>query len=79
MRVHRGITLSIKQFEDLGINFVRFLPEPNLPPLVVEPSLVAQLGDQLPELPFQTRQRIKVGQAGGADVPNDLLGAVEDK
>jgi aspartyl-tRNA(Asn)/glutamyl-tRNA(Gln) amidotransferase subunit B len=38
----------------------RFMPEPNLPPLVVSQSLVDRLASQLPELPQHTRARLLV-------------------
>jgi len=37
----------------------RFMPEPNLPPLVLDPSTILHLENSLPELPFQTRLRLQ--------------------
>lgn len=38
----------------------RFMPEPNLPPLVLEPAMVETLKASLPELPSQTRTKLQM-------------------
>ena len=38
----------------------RFMPEPNLPPLVLDPAMVEEIRTNLPRLPAQTRQFLQV-------------------
>lgn len=41
-----------------GAKDYRFFPEPDLPPLVVDDSLIKELGEKLPELPDQLKERL---------------------
>jgi aspartyl-tRNA(Asn)/glutamyl-tRNA(Gln) amidotransferase subunit B len=51
----RGVTRSMRSKEDA--HDYRYFPEPDLPPLVLDPSWVAQLQAALPELPDARRAR----------------------
>lgn len=52
----RGITVSQRTKE--AAHDYRYFPEPDLPPLLLEPVFVEQIGRQLPELPDQRRRRL---------------------
>ncbi len=51
----RGVTMSLRSKEDA--NDYRYFPEPDLPPLNVERSWVAQIAELLPEMPAERRAR----------------------
>ena len=51
----RGVTMSLRSKEDA--NDYRYFPEPDLPPLKVERSWVAQIAELLPEMPAERRAR----------------------
>ena len=51
----RGVTTSLRSKEEA--NDYRYFPEPDLPPLNVDPAWVSQIAELLPELPEQRRQR----------------------
>ena len=53
-----GATVSMRSKEEA--HDYRYFPEPDLPPLVVEPSRVAAIRDAMPELPAARRQRLVV-------------------
>ncbi len=53
--VARGVTRSMRSKEDA--HDYRYFPDPDLPPLVLEPSWVEELKASLPELPDQRRAR----------------------
>jgi len=50
-----GKTTSQRSKEDA--HDYRYFPEPDLPPLVLDPSWIAQVAESLPELPAATRSR----------------------
>ena len=52
----KGITVSLRSKEEANDN--RYFPEPDLPPLHVEPSWVAALEELLPELPEARKARL---------------------
>ena len=51
----KGITTSLRSKEEA--NDYRYFPEPDLPPLNVEPSWVAEIAELLPELPEERKAR----------------------
>lgn len=51
----RGVTVSQRSKEDA--HDYRYFPEPDLPPLQIDPAWVEQLAKSLPELPAQKRAR----------------------
>jgi aspartyl-tRNA(Asn)/glutamyl-tRNA(Gln) amidotransferase subunit B len=53
----RGVTVSLRSKEEA--NDYRYFPEPDLPPLNIERSWVAQIAEMLPELPEERRARIE--------------------
>jgi aspartyl-tRNA(Asn)/glutamyl-tRNA(Gln) amidotransferase subunit B len=57
----RGVTVSMRSKEEA--HDYRYFPEPDLPPVEIELSLIDQLRSELPELPLQRRQRL-VSQYG---------------
>ena len=56
----KGITVSLRSKEEA--NDYRYFPEPDLPPLHVEPSWVAELEELLPELPEARRARFMAAE-----------------
>lgn len=52
----RRVTVIMRKKE--GAADYRYFPEPDLPPLILEPSLIKTIGEQLPELPRQRRRRL---------------------
>jgi aspartyl-tRNA(Asn)/glutamyl-tRNA(Gln) amidotransferase subunit B len=52
-----GKTISLRSKEEA--NDYRYFPEPDLPPLIVERSWVAQIAELLPELPAERRARFE--------------------
>ncbi len=52
----RRVTVIMRKKE--GTADYRYFPEPDLPPLILDPSLIEAVGEQLPELPRQRRQRL---------------------
>ena len=57
----KGITVSLRSKEEA--NDYRYFPEPDLPPLHIDPAWVAELEELLPELPEARKARF-MGQAG---------------
>jgi aspartyl-tRNA(Asn)/glutamyl-tRNA(Gln) amidotransferase subunit B len=53
----RGVTISMRSKEEA--NDYRFFPEPDLPPLIVAQSWVAEIEELLPELPAERRKRFE--------------------
>ena len=53
----RGITVSLRSKEEA--NDYRYFPDPDLPPLTVERSWVAEIAELLPELPEERRGRFE--------------------
>jgi len=53
---NKGITASMRSKEQA--HDYRYLPEPDLVPIVVDPARVAEIRDNLPELPDARRQRL---------------------
>ncbi len=51
----KGVTLSMRGKEDA--HDYRYFPDPDLPPVVVDPAWVQSVSDSLPELPDQRRAR----------------------
>ena len=51
----KGVTTSLRSKEEA--NDYRYFPEPDLPPLNVEPSWVAEIVELLPELPEERKAR----------------------
>ena len=51
----KGVTISLRSKEEA--NDYRYFPEPDLPPLNVDPAWVAEIEELLPELPEERRQR----------------------
>ncbi len=51
----RGVTVAQRSKEDA--HDYRYFPEPDLPPLRIDPAWVGQLAESLPELPAQKRAR----------------------
>ena len=51
----RGITTSLRSKEEA--NDYRYFPEPDLPPLNVDPAWVSEIAELLPELPEERRRR----------------------
>ncbi len=51
----RGVTTSLRSKEEA--NDYRYFPEPDLPPLNVDPAWVAEIAELLPELPEERRLR----------------------
>ena len=51
----KGVTTSLRSKEEA--NDYRYFPEPDLPPLNVEPSWVAEIAELLPELPEERKAR----------------------
>ncbi len=52
---HKGVTTSLRSKEEA--NDYRYFPEPDLPPLNIDPKWVAELAELLPELPEQRKTR----------------------
>ena len=57
----KGITVSLRSKEEA--NDYRYFPEPDLPPLHIDPSWVAELEELLPELPEARKARFMAGAA----------------
>ncbi len=53
----KGETISLRSKEKA--NDYRFFPEPDLPPLIVKQSWVAEIAELLPELPIERRVRFE--------------------
>lgn len=58
---HEGCTLSMRNKEDA--HDYRYFPEPDLAPVVIDGDWVKRLARELPQMPFQRRQRL-VGEYG---------------
>ncbi|MFO7942028.1 MAG: Asp-tRNA(Asn)/Glu-tRNA(Gln) amidotransferase subunit GatB [Bacillota bacterium] len=54
---HRGVTYSARSKEEA--QDYRYFPEPDLPPLVIDPELSDYLAAQIPELPRARRKRFR--------------------
>ena len=68
----KGITVSQRSKE--YASDYRYFPEPDLPPILIEPSWVQELEQELPELPRARMARF-VGQYGLSDYDSALLTA----
>ena len=66
----RGVTVSQRSKE--YASDYRYFPEPDLPPLVIDPELVRIVRESLPELPLARKTRF-VDQYGVPDHDADLL------
>ncbi len=60
----RGETRTMRTKEDS--HDYRYFPDPDLPPLLIEPQWVQRVRDELPELPAQMAQRFEREHALGA-------------
>ena len=67
-----GITVSQRSKE--YASDYRYFPEPDLPPIVIEPAWVKEIEDALPELPRARKQRFAL-QYGLSDYDSSLLTA----
>ena len=54
----KGITVSMRSKEEA--NDYRYFPEPDLPPLTVDRSWVAEIAELLPEMPAERRARFEL-------------------
>ncbi len=70
----RMVTVSQRSKEEA--HDYRYFPEPDLPPLQVEPAWIANIREDLPELPAANRQRLAAEYEISADVAALL---VEDR
>ena len=66
----RNITVSQRSKE--YAHDYRYFPEPDLPPLVIDPAWVEEIKDRIPELPAQRRTRL-VQEYGLPEYDADLL------
>lgn len=66
----RGQTFAMRDKEES--HDYRYFPEPDLPPLALDPTWIAQLKAELPELPHQKRARY-VAQLGLSDYDAGVL------
>ncbi|MGB9639482.1 MAG: Asp-tRNA(Asn)/Glu-tRNA(Gln) amidotransferase subunit GatB [Anaerolineales bacterium] len=53
-----GVTVTQRSKEEA--HDYRYFPEPDLPPLVIDPHWLAQIRESLPELPLQRQQRFMI-------------------
>lgn len=68
----KGITVSMRSKEEA--HDYRYLPEPDLVPIVVDPHWVCALKDSLPELPDDRKQRL-IGALGLSDYDAGIITA----
>ena len=71
----KGITVSQRSKE--YASDYRYFPEPDLPPVVIEPAWVEEVREALPELPRARKQRF-AAQYGLSDYDSSLLTASRD-
>ena len=71
----RGVTVSQRSKE--YASDYRYFPEPDLPPLVIEPGWVSEIAERLPELPRDRRRRF-VREYALPEYDADLLTASKD-
>lgn len=80
-RENMGQTVSMRRKE--GSDDYRYFPDPDLPPLLLDPARIASIRDAMPELPMMRRRRyLDMGlsaQACGVIVPSPSVASYFDQ